>query len=135
QINWFLRMHFSDSGLFQNVAIDNGVPTGTFSLLLAFPGQMQFAASVLYVLSLVSALLFCVGFASRITATLNWLFFVSWFSLISIGSNGGDGVVSIVCFLFLLASLAGHPQRQLSVDAWLGRKGEVPHSPLIPAWS
>lgn len=135
QINWFLRLHFADNGLFQNVTLHNGLPANTFSLLLAFPGQMQFAASVLYMLSLVSAFLFCVGFASRITAVLNWLFFVSWFSLISIGSNGGDGVISVVCFLFLLASLAGHPQRQLSVDAWLGRGKVVPHSPMIPAWS
>jgi hypothetical protein len=123
----FLHLHYFPPGLLPPKVMEaQGEPSvlelvryGTVPRLSAF------------LLTLASAACLAIGLQTRLAALLCWLLHGAWLSLPA-GRNSGDNVVAVACFLFLVASLAGHAQHVLSLDSRF--RAEPAEDRTIPAW-
>lgn len=135
RLGWFLEMYYGEGGLFASQPFMAGLRAGQFTLFGAFSANIETIASILYPLTILSAILFTLGACTRFTAAANWILNVSWLAPISAGTNGGDQVLSVACFLFMVAGVAGHLNRSISVDGFFRSVGRAKVSPLVPVWS
>jgi len=101
--------------------------TWDFSLL-AFLPQSQVAFQASFLLSLSGAVALMLGWRTRTAAVICWVTQLSWLNPLHAGKNSGDNVVSVLCFLFVVAAMAGHAQRAFALDSPRERKN-------MPAWS
>lgn len=121
----FLSLHHFPPGLVPPAALE-----GPNLLELVRYGTVpRFAV---YLLTLAAAAALAAGLQTRLAAALCWLLNHAWMDPIAAGRNSGDNVVSVFCFLFLVASIGGHAQRVLSLDARFRSSAHRERS--IPAW-
>jgi len=124
----FVRLHFFPEGL---------LPPSTLTdfpkwLLIRHIQYAFLPRLALYGLTLLAALSLLLGYQTRVAALLGFVLNQSWLSMPG-GRNSGDNVVSVLCFLMLVAALPGHVQAVCALDAPKARRGNVPYA--IPAWT
>ena len=113
---WLLDLYLSPPALLPHESL----PETTWAFVLRLVPYTPWARSALIGLAMVSAVGLAAGLNTRTAAVLGWLL-NRVFSLALVGRNSGDHVVSVLTFLFLVASLAGHAQRVWSLDARHGK--------------
>lgn len=108
------------------------LPSLPSGLLLAILPETSAGRSLLFGITLMSALGLSLGLWTRLSAVLCWAVNQSW-AAFPAGRNSGDNAVTVACFLFLVACLSGHAQRAFSLDRRLRK--HPPRASPIPAWS
>ena len=122
---WFLDLYLAPPGLLPPEAL----PSTVGGVLLRVVPYSTGARAALLVLALTSAIGLALGLNTRVSASVGWLL-NRVVALCFVGRNSGDGVVSVLCFLMLVAALLGHAQRVWALDARSSRA-----DPAIPAVS
>jgi hypothetical protein len=112
QASWFIGLYLGPPGLLPPDALP---PTLGGAVLRLVP-YTPFARMMLLVLALASAVGLALGLNTRVSAAVGWLANRA-FAVCFVGRNSGDGVVSVLCVLVLVAALFGHAQRVWAFDA------------------
>jgi hypothetical protein len=126
QQSWFLGLYLGPPGLLPPDAL----PATLGGFVLRLVPYSAGARTTLLILSLVAALGLALGLNTRVSAVVSWLSNRA-FAVCFVGRNSGDGVVSVLCALVLLAALLGHAQRVWSLDARHAPRDD----PSVPAIS
>jgi hypothetical protein len=112
QASWFLGLYLGPPGLLP----PDTLPATVGGFVLGLVPYTAGARMTLLVLALASAVGLALGLNTRASALIGWLMNRA-FAVCVIGRNSGDGVVSVLCFLVLVAALLGHAQRVWALDA------------------
>lgn len=123
----FLNLHHFPPGL---------LPPGELRALgpnlLSYVAYGSVGRWAVYGMMLVASLWLSIGLQTRLAATLCFLLNQALMGSLPSGRNSGDAVVTIACFLMLVAALAGHAQAAYSLDARLATRPKDEAS--VPAW-
>lgn len=120
QASWFLGLYLGPPGLLPPDAL----PATVGGFVLGLVPYTAGARTALLVLALASAVGLALGLNTRVAALIGWLLNRA-FAVCLVGRNSGDGVVSVLCFLVLVAALLGHAQRVWALDARHAPRGEA----------
>lgn len=134
QLRWLLEMFLLKDGYSSYLTTK---PFGGFphDLFLGLRRMPESAFNLVYGLTFVVVLLFAVGLATRVMSVLLWLATCAWLGPVAYGGNSADWLVRILTFLFMVAGLAGHTGKCLSLDARFGRAKPEEGDGKIPIWS
>lgn len=124
QASWFFGLYLGPQGLLPPDAL----PATLGGAVLRLVPYTATARLALYGLALASAVGLSLGLNTRVAAVVGWLLNRA-FAVCVVGRNSGDGVVSVLCFLVLVAALLGHAQRVWALDA----RFAPPREPTVPA--
>jgi hypothetical protein len=107
-----------------------------FLFRMLFSKENAFAFDVSYAILAILALLFLVGWQTRIVTPFLLLFWVGLASNSAVLTNGGDTIMRIALFFLIFANLSQH----WSVDAWLRSRAigfvlTVPRRLTPPSWA
>lgn len=132
---WFLKMYYGPHGL-----LFSPVMHDTFSGQNIFLKMNPALFPYVFAGTIVITLFFTCGIFTRFSSVALWGLLTSWEIPLTYGTNSADLIIRTLAFLFMIAALAGHAQRTLSIDFLISKYVRPllhlrPLSFFISAWT